>query len=672
MYVSSIEIQNFRRFGEGGQGFRMRLRAGLTALVGENDAGKTAVIDALRFALGTADQEWYRLDDTDFHKGGTTREIRIVCKFEKLGPADKMAFVEYLTYGANAGDEPVLYVNWTARDTGESLKGRPYRRVDVRSGKNGDGPIFAAEVRDLLRATYLRPLRDAEQALSAGRGSRLAQILRHSPLVKEGGSDGCDLEAPIKGQELSVLGIGKLLDHLLETQKGVAGTRVAVDKHLESFALGGDSLTSSIKAAGAGASDDVRRRELLEKLDLTLRDEGKPGFGSNNLLFMACELLLLGQDDEGNKMLLIEEPEAHLHPQRQLRAMKYLQDQASEAGIQIIITTHSPNLASAINLNNLVMIHRGRAFSMAEGDTKLSPSDYRFLERFLDVTKANLFFARGVMIVEGDAESILLPTLAKILNRDFTERGVSIVNVGGVGLRRYARVFRREHVENDGELQVPVACLADMDVLPDCAPEILGKKMEEDGSWPDKAKRGWRAKRDFEKPDVLEDRRTERDDKASGQRVKTFVSDEWTLEYDLALGPKGDHGTFTGGLAEDIYLAARLAEHDDKISAGDTDRPTVERAAVAEFKQLSEAASALDHSAAEEVLASRVYAKFAKDGVSKAVAAQYLAERLELKHAAGLLTPDSLRARLPKYIVDSIDYVTGQEPTPLATESPNE
>ncbi len=443
MYISSLEIENFRRFGEGEQRFCMSLKRGLTALVGENDAGKTAIIDALRLALGTADQEWFRLDDSDFHKGDTTREIRIVCKFENLSPTDKMAFLEYLTYGENPGDEPMLYVNWTVKDTGKTIKGRPYRRVEVRSGKTGDGPTFDPEVRDLLRVTYLRPLRDAEQALSTGRGSRLAQILRHASFIQEG-TDDCDLEAPMKDQQLSVLGISRLLDKLLEMQKGVTGTRTEVDRHLRSFALGDDRLNSSIKVSGVAASDDARRRELLEKLDLSLVVDGRAGFGSDNLLFMACELLLLAQGDEGNRMLLIEEPEAHLHPQRQLRAMRYLQEQALSAGLQILVTTHSPNLASAISLSSLVMIHRGHAFPMAEGRTKLDPSDYRFLERFLDATKANLFFARGVMVVEGDAENILLPTLGRILGHDFTEYGISIVNVGGVGLRRYARIFQRE------------------------------------------------------------------------------------------------------------------------------------------------------------------------------------------------------------------------------------
>jgi len=67
MYLSNITIENFRCFGEGKERFCLELRAGLTALVGENDSGKTAVIDALRFALGTTDQEWHRLEDADFH-----------------------------------------------------------------------------------------------------------------------------------------------------------------------------------------------------------------------------------------------------------------------------------------------------------------------------------------------------------------------------------------------------------------------------------------------------------------------------------------------------------------------------------------------------------------------------------------------------------------------------
>src|SRR5208337_1087556 len=124
--------------------------------------------------------------------------------------------------------------------------------------------------------------------------------------------------------------------------------------------------------------------------------------------------------------------------------------------------THSPHLAASAQLNSMILIVRQKPYPLAQTETKLEKDDYRFLERFLDATKANLFFARGVMIVEGDAENILLPAMAKILGRDFTDHGVSIVNVGGIGLRRYARIFQRKDANKDGQLDIPVACVTDM------------------------------------------------------------------------------------------------------------------------------------------------------------------------------------------------------------------
>jgi len=654
MYLSKITIENFRCFGEGRNGFELPLKPGLTALVGENDAGKTAVIDAIRFVLGTTDQEWYRLEDTDFPMKDSSREIRIVCKFVNLKAQDKRAFVEYLTYGEKAGDEPILYINWTAKDTGTAPKGRPFRLVEICSGKNGEGPNIAADARALLCATYLRPLRDAEQALSAGRGSRLSQILRQTEQIKTVGAS-YDPNVDIDPKTLNVLGIADLANALLEKQQGIVDTRVRIDKHLQGLYLNGDGIKSSIKVSGSSASDDMRLRQLLEKLILSLDSSGKPGeagklgLGSNNLMFMACELLLLTQEEnseyDGIKLLLIEEPEAHLHTQRQLRVMKSLQELAKDKGIQIIVTTHSPNLASVIALDNLVMIQNGRAFSLAKGETELEPSDYRFLERFLDVTKANLFFARGVMIVEGDAENILIPTLASLIGCDFTEHGVSIVNVGGVGLRRYARIFQRKNFQHDGQLDIPIACVTDMDVMPDCGVMFTGKSLPTKGEL---GKKGM-----DEKSEVL-------CKKTAGQQVKTFISDEWTLEYDLAYS----------GLCEDLYVAAHLAKKDEALAK--KGEQLCEEKLSSEIADAKEAFKALEQETNEavdsgnacgctnrEVLAAKVYGQFTNGTkASKTIAAQYLAEGLLKKRQENVLNSDNLRSKLPNYLVAAIDYVT--------------
>ncbi|WP_371863426.1 ATP-dependent nuclease, partial [Acetobacter nitrogenifigens] len=83
---------------------------------------------------------------------------------------------------------------------------------------------------------------------------------------------------------------------------------------------------------------------------------------------------------------------------------KAIVDRGAEHGLQVLMTTHSPSLASSLKLENLVLVRNGRAFPMGPEHTLLAPDDYAFLERFLDATEANLFFARGVIIVEGDAE----------------------------------------------------------------------------------------------------------------------------------------------------------------------------------------------------------------------------------------------------------------------------
>jgi putative ATP-dependent endonuclease of OLD family len=337
MYISELLIENFRMFGEGHEAFVLPLQPGLTALVGENDIGKTAVIDALRLVLGTRDQEAFRIDDADFHQptdeASRRKEIRIRCKFDDLTPDDSGTFAEYLTYEIRDGKtDPVLYLNWKATSTVRTTRHRRFISVELKSGKLADGPLLDIETRSLLCAAYLRPFRDAERAMSAGRGSRLSQILQYTNEVVEAG-DSYDPAIEITDPKtLSVVGIGDFANALLGDHKGVQSARQRLNTdYLKQLCFSGKNLEGHISVSGAKGEDSVRLRLLLEKLDLELRDSavaGIPpnrGLGSNNLLFMACELLLLGSEEEGFPILLIEEPEAHLHPQRQLLLMQFLQ-----------------------------------------------------------------------------------------------------------------------------------------------------------------------------------------------------------------------------------------------------------------------------------------------------------------------------------------------------------
>lgn len=658
MYISQIRIANFRRFGEGKDAFELSLKAGLTALVGENDAGKTAVIDALRFALGTRDQESIRLELSDFHQatsGERAHEITIRLVFSGLTSGDRSVFAEYLTYRESGSSEAILILTWVARRAENNGPVRRFMPMEWRTGEKADGPLLDAGARVLLQATYLRPLRDAERAMSAGRGSRLSQVLQYTKEIKEHGSKFDPNTDPSPDPTtLSVLGLGDYTSHLIENSHGVKATRKKLNEdYLQHLSFSGDVLDARVHISGH-RDDNTRLRQLLEKLEVNLGanelDEGahSRGLGANNILFMACELLLLGTEADGFPLLMIEEPEAHLHPQRQLRLMAFFQAQASKVRgdgqcIQIIVTTHSPNLASDVKLDNLVLVRNGRGYPMAEGKTKLTQSDYRFLQRFLDVTKANLFFARGVVIVEGDAENILLPVIASLIGRDFEQYGVSVVNVGGIGLSRYGRIFMRENPDVDGQISIPVACITDMDVMPDCAPVILGKIKDGEPVPPlTESKRRWRVKSDFQGGE-LGQKRVHIRDKANEQCVRTFVANEWTLEYDLAYF----------GLGKEVYIAAALAETDDKINDRKATVAAVEEAAAKAYDDL------VARNLTKDELCSFIYRPFAvSNPISKPTTAQYLADVLQAKMNGGKFTQDGLRALLPPYLVEAIAYVT--------------
>ena len=611
MYLANLTIRNFRQFGEGESELSIELQPGVTALVGRNDSGKTAIIDAIRYALLTRDQEFIRVQPEDFHisnDGKQANDIYIVCKLVCLTDREKGALIEHLSYDGDDGNEVFLIVTWTAHKLGDVPGTRRWIDVSVRSGIDSAGPPFEMSVRELLSATYLRPLRDAEQEMSPGRGSRLSQILFNVPEISQG--DSFDPEnLPQDAEAVGDLGLVGLADHMRYYTKQHSGVKSAQDtinkQYLASLTLRGDDLQGEIEVS-EGGTENVRLRQVLERFELGLLDtstghpKGRYGLGSNNLLFMACELLLLGKEPEGLPLLLIEEPEAHLHPQRQLRLMEFLQHAAEgkvkgiDRSVQVLISTHSPNLASKIPLENLILLEGQQAFPLASQQTKLEIDDYRFLERFLDVTKANLFFAHGVLIVEGHAEAILLPTLAKLIGKDLTLYGVSIVNVGGKGLRRFSNIFQRKK-EHEETISIPIACLVDMDVMPDCAPEILGLVEDDNDEKWQNSKRRWKAVRDFgddtqAREEALAKHR-EQLKKSDGQSVQTFVADYWTLEYDLA----------RCGLAEQVYIAACLAKNDDSLNEGKKNREEIITDAKVNFATLE------SESVNDDELCSRIY-----------------------------------------------------------------
>ena len=160
-------------------------------------------------------------------------------------------------------------------------------------------------------------------------------------------------------------------------------------------------------------------------------DVEQNGLGYNNLLYMAVVLSEIETNpDAAYRALIIEEPEAHLQPRLQGELLQFLQSKEPKNGdtapVQIFVTSHSPNFASIADVDTLCCVHRSpsgvRAFSPRAVEFKPESKKDK-LQRYLDVTRAELFFARRVILVEGAAELFIVEALAKKAGYDLKSPG---------------------------------------------------------------------------------------------------------------------------------------------------------------------------------------------------------------------------------------------------------
>ncbi len=450
MYLETLKLWNFRKYCAGDNnepGLEVHFHEGVNVLIGENDSGKTAIVDAIRYVLRTQSGEFVQFDEKDFYQdsaGNRKDEFKIECVFDGLNNQDSGLFWEWLSWN----DDKTRYL----------LKVWLYvKRKDnviipaFSAGIEGQADRMDAEARELLKVVYFKPLRDALTDMTHGYKSRLAQILGAHELFRT------QKDA-----------LGNNAKHKLETdyenlkskiesyfREGCDGSTITgeINGFLKNhFLLSGDPRNAEIKLTGGELT------EILRLLDLVM-EGNKSGLGTLNLLCIAAEMLLFNNQKKGLKLALVEELEAHLHPQYQLRLIEYISSQQEKE--QFILTTHSITLVSKIKLSNLIVLKDKEAFPMASDFTMMKPADYKFLERFLDATKANLFFAKGLILVEGDAENMIIPAIAELIGLSLTKNGVSVVNVGSTAYKRYVSIFKRKDGKAFG---MPIAVVSDLDV----------------------------------------------------------------------------------------------------------------------------------------------------------------------------------------------------------------
>jgi putative ATP-dependent endonuclease of OLD family len=448
MYVSALRASGYRNL-EG----TFPICAPLAILVGENNAGKSNVIDALRTVLepeaGPRSRHWLR--EGDFKHNGlgerVVDELELEVQLSSLDLAAQSRMVTCRAGSADAAD--------TARIRLHATIGPDDRIRTQWIGGDSEAGEPEAHAREAVRFVYLHPLRDAANDLRPGRDNKLVSLI--SALAPPGDPD----------RDL-IVAAAVQANKALDTIQTIKDARGHVATRLGAMTGGGRFAQRS----GLAFADPKFERvigTLRAKIgQLAALEMEENGLGYNNLLYMAVLLAAIAdapQDPEPTlRVLLVEEPEAHLHPQLQELLMHFLQSEAAGA-TQVIVTTHSPNFASSADVERLTVLARPSDDELPQArvprDFGLDDAQLKHLRRFLDVTKAALFFARGVILVEGLAEQLLIPVIAEHLGRPLAPNGVSVINVDGVAFPPFTDLFGpdklpyRLAVISDGDRQTP-------------------------------------------------------------------------------------------------------------------------------------------------------------------------------------------------------------------------
>ncbi|MAE01059.1 ATP-dependent nuclease [Pseudoalteromonas lipolytica] len=626
MYLHRLKMENFRRYEQ----LDVEFNSGLNLLVGENDSGKTAIVDAIKYVLNTQSYEYLRPCVEDFYldqsKDDSHRAsvFRVECTFKGFDKHSAKHFIDWLGTDKEKNFFLKVWISATRKN------GRVF--YDVKAGSDEEGTTINGEARDLLRATYLKPLRDAESELTPKKGSRLSQILYNHDVFED-------------EENHRLLRIMSLTNKAIEkffTAHDGKELLLDINTYLDEFSLESNKLNSRFNVS------DSSLKSVLEKLSLRLFNQSvsestNQGLGSHNLLYIAAELLLLKKSNyQGLKLGLIEEIEAHLHPQTQIRLIEAIQKICEENRIQFILTTHSTSLASKVKLKNLVLCKDGCLYPMGKEYTKLREGDYLFLERFLDSTKSNLFFANGVILVEGDAENILLPSFAKKIGRDLSQHSVSIVNVGSTAFLRYSNIFLRQ---DEKKLILDVSLITDVDVRPFIHENKQTKNKKDSNENVLKDEDGKTIKVEMTEVEVEE----VRINTAQGIRdkyeapVTAFVAPYWTLEYSIA------RSCLSELFHQAVYICHKTKSKD--YVYGKEEKVTLIEKAKVEYKKWKDE----DNLSVDEI-AYNIYKKIMLDKkISKAVVAQVFADFIIDADFEGVEADENL-----SYLVSAIKNVTGK------------
>lgn len=526
MYISELVIKGYRNcLNES----KILLNKGLNVLVGENASGKSTIVDALRMILRDPEQPY--ITEDDFYKSFAgnieNKNIQIDMRLIGLSQEEKVTFLSW----CNAEFEAELHLEVESRPNP-----RGYFKKSIWGGKS-KASAFEEDTFDFINVIYLPALRNAEEKLVNGKRSRLALLLKHQYKNEERQKE---LVTAFNDFNKSVIrNENKKFDEIAKARRDIntameksMGNVFGQSVNLQFAENSFSSILQSIKM--------VFFPHLGEMDDEKFRDVAINSLGYNNLLYIATVFAELeAVDNRLFSVLLIEEPEAHLHPQIQSKLIKYLQKLSVEKkNLQIILTTHSAVIASSVDIDTIIHVSGTGAGTTVKklSDFELDNSTKNYLNRWMDITKSTLLFSKGVILVEGICEAMLLPSFApsvlceynkkheRKLPNSLEEAGVTVVNVNGINFKYFYPLFC-DPDWNDDRLPIRCSGITDKDPLADIERDTQGKIVKKEDKYPIEGEKLVGGNEAIELADNVN----------TTQMARLYVASLKTFEYDLVM-----------------------------------------------------------------------------------------------------------------------------------------
>lgn len=511
MYISKKYIKGFRNFHDN----EIQFNDGINVIIGHNNSGKTNLIKALSLVI---DQGSKHLDIDDFNKHTSIEELK--------GSPPKISIALTITQSKDEdlnSDDLVTVGNWLIKlePPYESLLTYEFFLPEKEKAKylqelssvtdiqkawqiikydfsrlftykifGGDTSIQNTADSESLRKfdfQFLDAIRDVERDMFSGRNTLLRDVLdffmdyeiKSVPEVKKS-KEVKEAEIKLKKQDFSIKA-DKLLSELKTRME-------AGKKQILSYATETGATFNNATPNFEGSISEV---EMFSALKLIVEYETgikipatHNGLGYNNLIYMSLLLAKMQVNSDGNYLggnakvfpiLVVEEPEAHLHPAMQYKFLKFLRENkdTKKKVRQIFVTTHSTQITSAVSLDEIICLHNengnliigypGKVFSNNDSGKKAKA----YVQRFLDATKSDMLFAQKVILVEGIAEQLLLSVMAKYLSTSLEDKHIAVINVGGRYFEYFLNLF--DSTKSTNTIPKKIACLTDRD------PERKGK-----------------------------------------------------------------------------------------------------------------------------------------------------------------------------------------------------